>query len=110
MGSEMCIRDRDQGHRQPRLALHITPCAQRRNHAILLDALDARLILAGTTVEKNDRRPRRESQDTHRVARHRLRKIDVSARGKRLPAVETRLIHGVVLWVKYNIGGNRWLP
>jgi hypothetical protein len=44
------------------------------------------------------------------MACHRLRQIDVSARGKRLPAVETRLTHGVVLWVKYNIGGNRWLP
>ena len=90
----------DQRHHQPRFALHVTPCPERRNHAILLDALDARLILAGTTVEKNNWRPRRESQDTYRVARHRLRQIDVGTRGKHLPAIETRLIHGVVLWAK----------
>ena len=100
----------NQRHRQGRLALHVTPCAQRSDHAILLDALDARLVLAGTTVEKYDRRSRREPQDTHRVACHRLRQIDVGAWREHLPAVEARLIHGVVLWANWNIGGNRWLP
>jgi hypothetical protein len=47
---------------------------------IALDALDVRRILAATTVEQDHRRPRRQAQHAHGMARHRLRQFDVGAR------------------------------
>lgn len=77
-----------QRNRETRFALDIAPGTQLDDHPLALDTLNARFILAATAIKQNDGRPRRQAQNTHGMARHRLRQINVSAGREGLPAIK----------------------